>query len=221
MIKQDYIENFKEMLKPVYGVPMVSGGEGKPAGYDLVRIMNWYMLNCKEPQLVSSDSSLSNSFNVAPSNVDLSCCWWAILLLPMWVQHPKEGLDSLAWVSKLYAVTQEYLPMDLKGVLSYRYFRCTSFDNFSEEVQDKIREFNQWLFDMRDKLEVFFVKYYWMNGAKKVEFILTKLYKDHFHDFNMQFNKQVDKVLEAAQEIKVELIEEESSHEFDKYKTQS
>ena len=218
MIRTGLEEEFKEMLKPVYGIKTVKSASNTPKGYEIVKVMNWFMTNCTEPHLEPISKNISETFDMEDTVVDISWIWWSILLLPLWCKKAPGELDTLCPVTKLYSVTHNYLPKDLQNLISHRCNSSLRFDDFSDELKEKVREFNQWLYDMRDKLEVYMLRVYWLNGSKKIEYLMNKLYREHFYDGLSQFTRNEDKTLSAAQEVRIELIEEESSHEFDKYK---
>lgn len=198
-----YDEEMKELLKPVWGLAVDCQ---KPKGYYLVKIANWYMTHITEPVLVS-DKALSTAFNVVDKGYDEAMIWFALMMLPTQVKNVVRGMETTVYLCRLYAMTQSAIPEDLRGLISLRYSSNGPFEDFSQEVQDKILEFNEWCFIMRDKLENYFLQHYWTgNKMKQIEFILSKVYREHFNDQN-QFRYQPEKVLEAAKEVQIELIE--------------
>lgn len=201
--REDYELEMKQWLKPVYGK---STSSATPPGYELVKIANWYMENINEPVLVT-DTNLSKVFNINDKGYDEAMVWWALLLLPCWVKNIQDEDRQIAGLGRLYFATQNALPSDMRNLISLRYIHCFPFDNMEPELQDKIIEFNTWCRAMRDKLETFFLKYYWLGGGRKVEFILNKLYREHFNDDVSPFRFKEDKLIEKAAEVQVELIE--------------
>lgn len=198
-----YDEEMKEMLKPVWGK---ATDFSKPAGYYFVKIANWYMTHIDEPTLVS-DKALSATFNVEDKGYDEAMIWFALLMLPAQCKNIARGMNTTVYLGRLYATTQSAIPEDMRGLISMRYASNGPFEYLPEEVQEKILEFNEWCFLMRDKLENFFMKHYWTgNKMKQIEFILSKVYREHFND-EKQFHFKTDKVIEAAQEVQIELIE--------------
>lgn len=204
--REEYENELKEMLKPVYAKQTNNPGNIKPAYYNIVKVMNWYMETVVGEPVLAPDVSLSNSFNIEDKGYDLSTIWWSLALLPLLRKGRPEKENTCYYLWKLYAITQDAIPNEIRGLWSYNYTRNFDYGACPEQVMDKIQEFNEWCETCRTKLEIFFTRYYWLNGAKKCEFLLTKLYRDQFADTDITHNKDAE-VLEQANNIRIELVE--------------
>ena len=175
-------DEYKEMLKPVRKSKDSTNRNDKPPLFDWVKVANWFMANFDGDPVFKGDfKKLDYSFNLGGTeDYDAVNIWWGILLCNK--ANIKDNPTTSGYLKALYYTVEPYMPYSLQGIGSIKSEIMKSSVTYSQELYDKMEEFNCWFKNVKARCEIYFARLYHLNGSKQNEIILSRLFKDNWGD---------------------------------------